>query len=112
MKLSALKPRFSIRALLVAMVLLSVYLTYHIQWVRQRQAEFASCYKWGGNDGRYITMHPRERPAEPFIFKLLGDLEYMVIGKEWEDDATWPEECERLMALFPGCDIWRIHSHH
>ncbi|QDT76011.1 hypothetical protein [Lacipirellula limnantheis] len=54
-----MKPRFTIRAILILMTLLAIFLGYHINWIHQRSAAI--------EDGWIAEVHNYWTPDDPHI---------------------------------------------
>lgn len=119
---SYLRPRFSIRALLVVTTLFALFLAYYWNWIRQRHLERATFEQYraeqgklvGGNSGlaRRVVLygHPAAiayaDDSLPFMLRMFGESPQTYIQKQWEDEATWKAEYVRLRGIFPEAVIY------
>lgn len=99
MKLSFLKPRFSIRTMLVLMTLFAIC-GYYLSWIQQRRHALSTGVAWSfdpafSNSGKSSADAPR-------VLKLLGEPGYRLI---WTQDEREPQSVERLQNLFPESTI-------
>ena len=114
------KLRFTIRALLVVMTLLALFLAYHLHWIRQRRIEFAASHgqttsgengvqsslgdDWLASASKSGKLPDKAQRNLPLMLRLLGDRSYpLVIG--WDSGPNSDDEYKRLQALFPEADI-------
>lgn len=113
MKLSTIKPRFSVRALLVATAVLALFLWYHINWIQQRNQVRKAIIVPAANDIRLsLDVSPaigqQADKKFPFALRLFGEQPRPWVHLTWNNDETWPEERERLKALFPEAEVIRV----
>lgn len=94
---SYLRPRYSLRALLVVMTLLAIVMLYHLDWIRQRRELIES----GEIDA--ISDTPVRAPG---MLALFGEAGHAVISCGANADETEEEVERRLAALFPEAEIW------
>lgn len=94
MKLSALKPRFSIRTMLVLMTLLAMFLAYHLNWIRQRQQLIDSGLATPTIRGM-LTTDVRQAPG---LLPLFGAQGYFRVQVDLGHDDP---EMARVRGLFP-----------
>lgn len=94
MKLSALKPRFSIRTMLVLTTLLAAFLAYHVSWIRQRQELIDSGVATPAIRGM-LTTDVRRAPG---LLPLFGVQGYFRVQVDLKHDDP---EMERVRSVFP-----------
>lgn len=94
---SALKPRFTVRAMLVLMALFALFFWYHINWIEQRRASLAR-----ENIKSFRNMPDEEQPSAPGMLWLFGESGYGNIAIENRDDSV---DVERLQSLFPESGV-------
>jgi hypothetical protein len=94
---SFLRPRFSLRALLVVMTLFALALLYHLDWIRQRRELIES--------GEIFDVSEPSVPA-PGILGLFGEEGRAVIYAGANANETEEEVERRLAALFPEAEIY------
>ena len=94
MKLSALKPRFSIRTMLVLTTLLAIFLAYHLNWIRQREQLINSGFATPAIRGM-MPWDTRRAPGLLFLFGVQGYFRVQVDLKH--DDPGMA----RVQSVFP-----------
>ena len=98
------RPRFTLRALLVAMTALCVVLWFHLDWAARRRAAL---------DGYGVTAPPILSrsgigPRPPWLLGWFGEGgQSLLIVHGCEDDAEWRREQSRLTRLFPEAEVRR-----
>lgn len=119
--LAFLRPRFFLRALLVAMTLFALFLGYHLNWIRQRRIAFEASYghntpavdraplslveDWQGVGNQSDKMLEGARREMPLMLRLLGARPYPIVAV-WDSESKGAEEQQRrLQALFPEADV-------
>ncbi|MBA4105991.1 MAG: hypothetical protein C0485_09550 [Pirellula sp.] len=95
MTLRLLRPRFTLRAMLVAMTLVASFLWYHVSWVTQRHQLL--------NNGSLSVVSDQLTLAPPPL-QLFGESGY---SKLWVHSDLWHSETERarLRTLFPEAEF-------
>jgi hypothetical protein len=111
-----LRPRFTLRTMLVVMTLVCVWCAYGIIWIKQRQSEYAKSdiLKVPNpsslvRNNLALTVRSVGTRKFPLSLLLLGERRYDYIVKPWDNSATWGEEEERLRAIFPEGQIGRLY---
>jgi hypothetical protein len=98
-----MKPRFTLRALLVATTLLCIGMWIHLHWIGQRRAAIAS--------GQVTTVPILDatgaEPHPPWLLGLFGEPGHSLLIVHVHDDAKWQQETARLARLFPEAEIRR-----
>ncbi|QDT74494.1 hypothetical protein [Lacipirellula limnantheis] len=106
--------------MLVAMTLLSAFFAYHINWMHQRRRELVAYESYHKHQSRTGDAEYKERLqtfCHPFMARLadnelplmlraLGEAPQSYLEKEWDDEATWLRETDRLEEIFPEAVIW------
>ena len=87
-----LRPRFSIRALLVAIALVAIFLAYHVQWINERREIFRT-----QTATAFEASAAPDTPA-PGLLALFGERGYIVIAMNGELPKA---EYARVMSYFP-----------
>jgi hypothetical protein len=101
---SYLRPRFSLRALLVAMAVLCLLFWIHLDWIARRRAALA---------GEQVTATPILDPAgaeprPPWLLGWFGEAgQSILIVHGCDADSEWEQERARLARLFPEAEIRR-----
>jgi hypothetical protein len=100
---SYLRPRFSLRFLLVLMTLLCLWCGYSVNWMRQRrEALDADDIDVGSMSvGEWMNGAPRA----PGMLWLFGEEGYVRISVA--ENVEWEPLQQRLAALFPEAEIVR-----
>lgn len=97
------KPRFTLRALLIATTLLCIGMWIHLHWINQRHAAIAS--------GQVTTVPILDatgaEPHPPWLLGLFGEPGHPLLIVHGYDDAQWQQEQTRLARLFPEAEIRR-----
>jgi hypothetical protein len=98
-----LKPRFTLRALLIATTLLCLLMWIHLHWINQRRAAIASGQVTAVPilDSAGVEAHP------PWLLGLFGEPGHPLLIVHGCDDAEWQQEESRLARLFPEAEIRR-----
>lgn len=94
---SFLRPRYSIRALLVLMTLFALFFWYHISWIRQRHAAVSE---------GWIELRPdptRSAPRAPGLLWLFGEPGYTDV--EVRGGYELPQRRFAAFKLFPESSI-------
>jgi hypothetical protein len=100
---SYLRPRYSLRALLVVTTLLALVLLYHLDWIQQRRTILES-----GAVSASESHDSLPRPAAPGLLWMFGEQGYQTIFINGDSNH---EEAERLYALFPEGQVsWMTGS--
>src|SRR5687768_5550894 len=98
-----MKPRFTLRALLIATTLLCIGMWIHLHWIGQRRAAIAS--------GQVTTVPILDatgaEPHPPWLLGLFGEPGHSLLIVHGYDDAEWKQEEVRLARLFPEAEIRR-----
>ncbi|BBO33194.1 hypothetical protein [Lacipirellula parvula] len=98
------RPRFTLRALLVAMAALCVAMWLHLDWIARRRAAL--------HDER-VTATPildasGIEPRPPWLLGWFGETgQSLLIVHGYDADADWLREQSRLARLFPEAEIRR-----
>lgn len=105
--LSFLRPRFSIRALLVVMTLLALFFGYHLSWIHQRRAVLASS---GYGELTEVQLAPPNTivlhaPQAPGLLWMFGEEGYSFVRI---DALAGSREYQRVSALFPESTVLAI----
>jgi hypothetical protein len=100
---SYLRPRYSLRALLIVTTLLCFGMWIHLHWIHQRRAAIASGHVIAVPilDSAGVVAHP------PWLLGLFGELGHPLLIVHGYDDAQWQREQARLARLFPEAEIRR-----
>lgn len=93
---SYLRPRYSLRALLVAMTLLAIVMLYHLDWIRQRRELIESGEVFSDSN---LPMRA------PGILGLFGEAGHAEIFGFASADETEVQVEQRLAKLFPEAEI-------
>lgn len=99
----SLRPRFTLRALLIATTFPAFFSWYHLNWIQQRRAVLES------DAVSVLESHDSfHRPAAPGLLWMFGEHGYQTIGINGDSNR---EEAERLHALFPEGNVsWMTGS--
>jgi hypothetical protein len=97
------RPRFTLRALLIATTLLCIGMWIHLHWINQRRAAIAS---------GHVTAVPILDSAgvetdPPWLLGLFGEPGHALLIVHGYDDAQWRQAEARLARLFPEAEIRR-----
>lgn len=98
-----LKPRFTLRTLLVAITALCLLLWFHLDWIARRRAAL---------QGEKLTAIPiwgtSGAPRPPWLLGWFGEEgQSLLILHNCDNDAEWNREQVRLTRLFPEAEIRR-----
>ena len=93
---SYLRPRYSLRAILVVMTLLAVVMLYHLDWIRQRRELIES---------GEVFSDSKSPVRAPGILGLFGVAGYAEIFGGASADETEVQVGQRLAKLFPEAEI-------
>lgn len=97
------RPRFTLRALLIAATLPAFFSWYHLDWIQQRRAIVKS-----GAVNVAESHDSFHRPAAPGLLWMFGEQGYQTISIKGDSSR---EEAEQLHALFPeGLICWTVGS--
>jgi hypothetical protein len=100
---SFLRPRFSLRALLVAMTFLCIWCGYSVNWIRERREALDAEYVDIGLMS--VTEWMNGPPRAPGMLWVFGEEGYLRICVDVNGD--WGQLQRRLAALFPEAEIVR-----
>ena len=98
------KPRFSLRALLVAITALCLLLWFHLDWIARRRASLT-----GGRVTAVTLLDlAGAAPRPPWLLGWFGEEgQSLLILHNCDDEAEWNREESRLARLFPEAEIRR-----
>ncbi len=97
------RPRFTLRAMLVATAILCIVMWIYLHWIGQRRTAIAS---------GYVTSVPildaaGAEPRPPWLLGLFGEPGHSLLIVHGYDEAVWLQEESRLARLFPEAEIRR-----
>jgi len=99
-----IRPRFSLRTLLIVVGLagcLMGWVTYHLNWIRQRHAVFANRRIYGKEFWKYTRVYQPPRNA-PWPLRIFGEPGCPDLALDLaESDA----ELARIRSLFPEAHV-------
>ena len=98
--LSIRRPRFTLRAILVAMTLLVFFLGYQLVWARQRRALIRS----GEVAPGYVSMQASWPPKAPALLRFFGEPGYYELSVRITDRAASRAEIARVKRIFPEAE--------
>lgn len=98
-----LRPRFTLRAMLVVTAIICLWCGYNLIWMQQRRAAIA--------EGRVLVVKmsvsdwmARDGPVQPpGLLRLFGEPGYFKLIVE--DHDNWPRRRDQLTSLFPEAEI-------
>lgn len=100
MSLRQLRPRFTLRAVLVAMTLVALFLGYHLNWIRQRRAAIAN----GAALPTFNLMQSSFPPDAPGLLGIFGERGYNEFTITYRDPIHRERERSRVAKLFPEAE--------
>lgn len=106
--------RFSVRSLLAAMTLLTLFLGYHLNWIGQRREALASdrVHAFTGYPSLEIMVSVARDgpPTAPGLLFLFGEPPQTCLGLTCNTDSEWDQERKRIGDLFPEAKFHRFNG--